>query len=518
MTDQPTIDLLLRRAAAARDAGALADADALYQLVLDIDPAHDEAVRQRVAILNQLNRFDEAIAVLVAASREAQTNPAWPFGRGLIPASRQRHADAVAAFDAAIELTPRDPALHHARGVSLHADHRYDSAIAAYDEAITLEPANHDHYYRRAAARFAIGDFADSLRDCDAAIALRPDLPEPHIGRTAALRGMGRYDEALTAYDAAIAAREDFAEAWFGKAELLLAMRRFDEAWPLFEWRLYTSIFGANQRLFPRPFWDGTPLEGRTLLVHAEQGLGDSIQFYRFVAPARELGSVTVLMPEKLSRLFIAQPDAPPIASEMRELPPFDVHCSMLSLPYLLGHARNAIASEPHLRTEPALAATWAARLPVIPAPRIGIAWAGNPLHPNDRNRSMPLATMLSMFDPCLTIVSLQKDVPEADRATPRATPRILDFSEATTDFADTAAIISQLDLVISVDSSVAHLAGAMGKPVWLLLPFQADWRWMLNRDDSPWYRSARLFRQTAPGDWAGVVERVRQALLCWSS
>jgi len=249
-------------------------------------------------------------------------------------------------------------------------------------------------------------------------------------------------------------------------------------------------------------------------MVHAEQGLGDAIQFYRFVLQARLLGKVVLIVSPKQLRLFDTQPGAPVVVSDWSKLPHFDLHIPMLSLPSRLPPELASIRPVPYLIADLALVAAWRRKLPAPSGRlRIGIVWSGNASHPKDRKRSISLGTMLEIFDPGTSLVSLQKDVPDSDRATLRDATHVLDLSGSLADFADTAAVVSQLDLIISVDTAVAHLAGALGKPVWVLLANPPEWRWQIDRDDSPWYSSARVFRQKEPGDWHGVVRSVRAAL-----
>lgn len=232
---------------------------------------------------------------------------------------------------------------------------------------------------------------------------------------------------------------------------------------------------------------------------------------FPFLTALRRDARVVLCAPPGLVRLFAAQPDAPLVIAYRDIIPPTDLYCMMGSLPWLLGAELHNIPAAPYLRADPVRAVAWEARLPR--RPRIGIIWAGNPGHADDQNRSMPLRIMLAMLDPGMTIVALQQDVPDADRATLAQAGHVIDLPTELTDFSDTAAMMDRLDLIISVDTAPAHLAGALGRPLWLLLPFAPDWRWMLDREDSPWYPSARLFRQDQPGDWNGVAGRVRQAL-----
>jgi Tfp pilus assembly protein PilF len=478
MTDE--IDALMREAAASHDSGDLAEADALYRRVLDHDPLHRDAIKHHVVIASKLGRPDDALAALETASRADPSDAEWPFGRALVLADSGRT----------------------------------EAAIAAYDEAIALRPGVFVYRQGRAGLLASIGRNEDALADHDAAIALRPDAVESHMARGALLERSRRFDEALAAYDRTIELQEDFAPAWFAKALLLLGLGRYEEGWPLYEWRWFIPGVAGQDRLFSQPMWDGTPLGGRTLYAHIEQGLGDSIQFYRFVLLAKRSGRIVLGVSERLAELFASQPDAPVVVATGQSMPHFDLYCPIGSLPWLLGVELNTLPRLPYLRADPARASVWEAKLAALQGrPRIGIAWTGNRLYAHDRSRSLSLEMMLEMLGSGATIVALQMGVPDTDQVTLRDATYVLDLSHSQENFADTAAVISQLDLVISVDTAVAHLAGAMGKPVWVLLSTSADWRWMFNREDSPWYPSARLFRQDKAGDWTGVASRVRRAL-----
>ena len=480
MSDRLQIDLLMRQATAARDAGALTEADALCRRILDVEPIHEPALKLRFAIAHQQKRFHDALSLLDEAARADPDNVSWWIGRAWVLASLGRQEDAV----------------------------------MAYDRAIALSPLEHEYHRGRALALTAINRLPDALASCDTAIALRPDAAEGHLVRGHALRRSHRYDEALTAFDRAIELEPESGDAWYSKALLLLLMGRYEEGWALHEWRWFAANFPQSEHLFPQPIWDGTPLNGRTLLIWAEQGLGDSIQFYRFVNEVRRMGTVALLVSPRLAKLFAAQPGAPLIAIGAADLPRFDLHCPLLSLPYLLESELETIPGAPYLLAEPDLIEVWRTRLPAATGqPRIGIVWAGNSKNADDFNRSMTLKTMLSMIDTDAMIISLQMNVPDSERDTLRGARNILDLSEDQESFADTAAVISHLDLVISVDTAVAHLAGALGANVWIVLSAAADWRWLIGRDDSPWYPTARLFRQDRPGDWSGVVTQIRAAL-----
>jgi hypothetical protein len=266
--------------------------------------------------------------------------------------------------------------------------------------------------------------------------------------------------------------------------------------------------FPGRQRAFTQPRWTGDPLRGRTLLIHAEQGFGDTIQFSRYAAAIGGGGRVIMEVPRALRRLMTGIPGVDELVVENDPLPGFDAYCPMLSLPAMFGTRADTIPPPSRLTgfgVPP--------DLPDVDGPRIGITWSGNPAHTNDHNRSMPLRSMLPLLECAGLVCSLQTYMHEADRETLRATPEIVDLGSGLRDFSDTAAAIMALDLVISVDTSVAHLAATLRTPRWILLPFRPEWRWQLKREDSPWYPTARLFRQSEAGAWEGVIARVCGAL-----
>jgi hypothetical protein len=324
-------------------------------------------------------------------------------------------------------------------------------------------------------------------------------------------QAMGCLPEALAAFGRAVALKPDAAMPAFNKGLALLLTGQFAEGWPLFERRLQLGVV----RSIEQPIWRGENLAGRVLLLHAEQGLGDTIQFCRYAPLAARRATVVLEVQPPLLPLLAGQPAMPKLVARGDALPKFDLHCPLLSLPLAFGGEPSAFPSPAgYLAADPARVADWAPLLPRSEGRRVGIVWSGNPKHRSDANRSLPLAALLPLLECGATLLSLQNELRDSDRALFDATPQIARLASPFRDFADTAAVIAQLDLVIAADTSVAHLAAALGKPTWILLPFAPDWRWLLDREDSPWYASVRLFRQSARGDWAGVIERVRQALL----
>ena len=296
-------------------------------------------------------------------------------------------------------------------------------------------------------------------------------------------------------------------------AALRLLRGDFARGWPDYEWRwMKQSVVLAN-RMFTQPLWRGEPIAGKTILLHGEQGLGDTIQFCRYVPLVAARGARVILEVQKPLQALINGLGAAQVIAKGDPLPQFDLHCPLLSLPLAFGTTMETIPSANAYLAAPVQPSTaWQARLAATPRPRIGLAWSGRAGHERDRERSIGLRAFLPLLETGATIVSLQKEVRAEDAIVLKDRGDILNAGEELGDFSDTAALMSQLDLVISVDTSAAHLAGALGKPVWILVTHIPDWRWLLERDDSPWYPTARLFRQDATGTWDGALAHVHTA------
>jgi hypothetical protein len=349
---------------------------------------------------------------------------------------------------------------------------------------------------------------------CRAAIRLQPGHAGAHANLGLALRSLGRFEAAIASLREAIRLQPGHVKAHVDLGMTLLLLGRFAEGFAEYEHRLTPRPAGV---LGP-PSWRGEPLEGRTILLHAEQGIGDTIQFIRYLPEVRRCGAGRVLLaaPPPFTRLLAGLPhlDALVRAEDWAEIRAH-VHCPLLSLPHALGTTIETIpAPVPYLRAEPAALARWRERLEDARNLRVGLVWAGNPRHQDDRNRSIAperLAPLLRVKDVCWASLQLGAPVQALHEQVPGGA--VLDLASELTDLAETAAAMMQLDLVIAVDTAVAHLAGALGRPVWVLLPAVPDWRWLLGREDSPWYPTMRLFRQRRPGDWDGVVVQVAAAL-----
>jgi tetratricopeptide (TPR) repeat protein len=345
------------------------------------------------------------------------------------------------------------------------------------------------------------------------ALALKPDFADAHYNLGVVLQGQARFEEALSSYERAIALKPDASDAHWNRACVLLLLGNFAEGWRAHEWRRRRK--DDPPRSYPQPTWGGEPLAGRTILLHAEQGIGDTLQFIRYVRLVAARGGRVLLQVQRpLKQLASAAcADVAQVFAEGDVVPPFDLHCPLLSLPLAFATTLDSVPAEvPYLPVDAAAAARWRQRIGAEDF-KVGLVWAGNPQHKNDRNRSIALASLGALFGvPAIRWFSLQVGERAADLARlPGGT--ITDLSDQLTDFTETAAAIASLDLVISVDTAVAHLAGALGKPVFVLLPFVPDWRWLIDRADSPWYPTALIFRQPARGDWETVALALRQAL-----
>ncbi len=407
-------------------------------------------------------------------------------------------------------MTPVDLA---AAAAAAKAAGRLDEALKLYALAVTLEPDFIQARLNLGNVLNAMDRPVDAILHYDLAITQQPDYALAHLARAVALTALNRHEDALAAYDSALRVDPQFSAAAFGRSLRLLQLGRYAEGWPLHEtcWR------GADPRPYPdTPYWTGAePLQGKTILTYAEQGLGDALQFYRYVPALAARGAkVLVNVDPVLRPLFVGRPEIERLVAAGEPRPPFDYHVSFLSLPCAFATTLESVPGQaPYIFAPPDRAAHWSARLPKSRW-RVGLVWSGNPGHSNDRNRSLTFQALAPLLSADAEFVCLQAAVRGGDKAA-LAASQVVDLTGEIEDFADTAALVASCDLVISADTSVAHLAGAVGAPVWVMLPFSADWRWMTARRDSPWYPSARLFRQSAPGDWAGVVAAVAGALVC---
>jgi tetratricopeptide (TPR) repeat protein len=474
------------------------------------DPALAEAHNARGIALAGLGRVQDALA---SFDRALEIKPDYAEccnNRGIVLQELGRLDAALADFDRALVLKPGNARVHNNRGTVLGELQRWDDAVTAYEKAIALDPSYAEAFYNRGLALHDLRRLEDALASFDEAIALRGDYAQAHHNRGAVLQDLLRPDAAIRAYGEAIRLSPDNAESYANQAYCQLQLGHFEDGWRLHEWRKKLPR-PVGHRALAQPLWLGREaLTNKTIFVHWEQGYGDTIQFCRYAKLLASLGGRVVMSVQDPLHRLLSQLRGPQIEILRDAEAPqrFDYHCPMMSLPFALGTTLQTIPSAPrYLASDPGLRQGFAARLAVRTKPRVGIAWSGSASHRNDRNRSIDSAVLAPLFSIDAQWISLQYG------AGPSPHPKLQYPNGPWQDFADTAAMIDCVDLVVTVDTSVAHLAGALGKPTFVLLPFNSDWRWLLQRDDSPWYPSLRLFRQSSGESWEGVIRRVGEAI-----
>lgn len=504
---------------ALKELGRLESAVACYEQALQLQSDYPEALSNRGNALHQLGRLGEALDSIDAALALRPQASDLHINRGIILQSLGLENEALASFERAVEMAPGQAQAHFNRGNALRALRRFDEAVHSYKLALTLEPDSAPISINLGVALQAMRRTSEALEIFDRLIALDPKNNQACVNRAVILQESHRLQEAIAQCDQLIERSPDLAPAHWNKAIALLLLGDFDRGWPAYEWRWRVEGLGIVQRSFVQPQWFGQEtLAGKTILLHAEQGLGDTLQFCRYATPLHRLGArVLVQAPAALLPLLQGLPGVDQLLADGQDAPAglqFDLHCPMLSLPLAFRTRPDTIPS-PGRYLPPSVAKlqSWRGRLGPRTKPRIGLVWRGSTLHKNDGNRSLALAQLLAQLPERFDFYSLQKEI-RSDDSQALLSSGLKHFGDLLQDWADTAALCDLMDLVISVDTAVAHLAGALGKATWILLPYAPDWRWMLGRSDSPWYASARLYRQERDCQWDPVLRRVQHDLL----
>jgi tetratricopeptide (TPR) repeat protein len=417
--------------------------------------------------------------------------------------------EAIASFGRALNLRLDFADAHNNLGIALCDKRDWNGAIACFHRAVSLRPDFADGHGNLGNALLGRGDVDAAVAGLSRAVALKPDSHGMHNNLANALCARGDIDAAMRHCRRSLALKGDYAEAHLSLALLLLLQGDFEHGWPEYEWRWKSKEHRTPAAKFSQPRWQGEDLGGRTILLHSEQALGDTLQMARYVPIVAERGGRVILACQgELVNLMRGLGGAEAVVDRSGTLPAFDVHCPLLSLPGIL---KTMPTSVPYLRAPAAAVEKWRGRLAGEKRKKVGLVWAGRPDHPQDRQRSIRLEQLADLAAANVCLLSLQKG-PAARQSRPPAM-RLIDWTDELTDWTDTAGLVDQLDLVISVDTAVAHLAGAMGKPVWVLVQFAPDWRWMLHRADSPWYPTMRLLRQRALNDWKAPLRQTAQDL-----
>jgi tetratricopeptide (TPR) repeat protein len=469
-------------------------------------------------ILHQLKRLDEAVLSFDQALATDPNHLEAANVSAVLHFEAERYQEAIARLDRSLQIKPDQGGAVQLKSICLLRLKRYEEALAECSRALALAPQDAETAHNVGLALHKLGRNEEAVVYFDRALVLNPRFLLSLSMRGTSLQELHRFDEAIASFDAAVAIDPQFADAHWNAALLRLLIGDFEAGWAGREWGRKVSALGFVDRRFTQPMWLGeVPIAGKTILLHSDEGFGDTIQFTRYATLVAQLGARVILEVQDALHPLLSGIEGVSLCLPKTgvALPEFDLHCPLSSLPVgfktRLETIPSAVSYLPALPDAPVQ--QWRARLGAHDRPRVGLVWSGNPAHGNDRNRSMSLSAMSAILDADASFISLQKDPRSDDQATLLARAEIVDLTSHLTDFVETAALISCLDLVITVDTSVGHLAGALGRPTWILLPYRPDYRWLLGRDDSPWYPSVRLFRQDARRDYARVIERVRAEL-----
>ena len=507
--------------------GNLAHAQELYEEVLNLQPNHFDALHFLGVIAYQAGNSTLAVKLIDKAIAINPSNAVSYSNRGMALQDLRRFEEALLSFNQALLLQPDLAEAYSNRANTLKDLNRLDEALASCEQAIMLRPDYAEAFYNRGIALKELRRMDEALIDYGTAIKLKPGYAEVWCNRGIALAELRRLEEAINSLEHAIALKPGLAEAHLNLALTCLLMGDFSRGWKEYEWRWKSVRAKQSTRYLARPIWLGKEsLKDKTILLHSEQGLGDTLQFCRYAQKVSDLGARVILeAPRPLLTLLQTIEGVEQLVASGSALPTFDYHCPLMSLPLAFNTDLSTIpSSKRYITSNSRKVAEWQARLGKKTKFRVGLVWSGGfrPDQPEvwgvNSRRNIKLSALAPLRNEGLEFYSLQKGQPAESELAELKTfawdgPEIIDFTSQLADFSDTAALIENLDLVISVDTSTAHLVGALGKPVWILNRVDTCWRWLLDREDSPWYQSVRLFRQQKVGDWDSVVEEVRQAL-----
>jgi Flp pilus assembly protein TadD len=507
------VEQFLDQARHLHTAGRFEEAEERYRQLLAHDPNHPAAIYHLGIVAHQTGRNELALRLLRQA---VALNPNWPealANLGNVLRETGHISEATEVCQRSIALRPEYAGAYNNLGFALYEQHRFDEAATALRRAIALNPSFAQAHLNLGNALREMDQVDEAIGHLRQAVGLAQNFANAHSDLGITLARYGNLADAIAALRRAIALDSNHPVAHFNLGMTLLMRGEFHEGWKEHEWRWKCRGFPSKTPDFKQPQWDGQPLDGRTIVLHTEQGFGDAIQFIRYMPLVCQRGrNVIVQCKPELQRLFQMSAARSQVVTRGDLLPPFDLHCPLISLPLAFGTTLQSIPpAVPYLTIDERLLSQWSTRVPSHDKGlKVGLAWAGNPLFSHDRTRSLHLRQLEPLANTSgVTFFSLQKG-PSAEQAKdPPARMPLVDLGHDLHDFADTAAAMSLMDLIITTDTSVAHLAGALARPTWVMLQFAPDWRWMLDREDSPWYPTMRLFRQKARGDWDEVICRI---------
>jgi tetratricopeptide (TPR) repeat protein len=511
-----TFDLALQH----HKSGNLQQAEGLYRQILSADPNHVDALHLLGVIAGQSGRPDLAVeyirqALALRPDFALAHNNLGEFFKDLGQLN-----EAIASYSEAIRCQPDLAIAHNNLGNAFRVQGRLEEAVASYREALRLKRDLAQAHDNLGITLGEQGRLDEAVASHKETVRLKPDFAEAHNNLGIALRDQGRFEDAVSSVREAIRLKPDFDEAHYNLGILLLLVGNFDEGWPEHEWRCQLKRLAYPT--FRQPRWDGSSLFGKTILLYAEQGLGDTLHFIRYAPLVKQRGGrVLFACPPELVRIVQSCAGIDEILTQGSPLPSFDVQAPLLSLPGILKTTISTMPDFiPYLSAEPALVESWQREMSNYSGFKIGIVWQGNPrfsqheCRGTDRRRSIPLACFEPLAQiPGVQLFSLQKGFGTEQLTEWQTRLGIIDLGDRLKDFMDTAAVMMNLDLIISACTSPVHLAGALGRPVWTLLSFAACWRWLIDRTDSPWYPTMRLFRQQKPGEWGDVFQEMTREL-----
>lgn len=476
---------------------------------IKLDKANPLAYFNQGVVYRHLNQFDNA---LNSYKNALKINPEYVDalnGIGRIFHLNNEFNEAIKYYDKAIQFQPNYFEVIYNKSIALQELNRYDEALICFDSAIQLNPSYHKAYNGKGSSLFKLNRYDEALICFDSAIQLNPGFHEAYNNKGCTFCELKRYDEALICYDHAIKVKADDASGYWNKSLLKLLIGEYEEGWKLYEWRRQNEKYKSNYKFYLQPLWLGKEsLQDKIILVEAEQGLGDIIQFCRYIPMLENIGAKVILeTPKELISIISSLNGNFLIVEKNESINHFDYHIPIMSLPLALKTTiHNIPTSIPYLFSDKIKKEYWNKKLNKKTQPRIGLVWSGLNTHENDKNRSLLLKDLEPIIKLPFDFHSLQKEIRKNDQKTLFEFKQIHQHQDELIDFSDTAALIEEMDLIISVDTSVAHLAGALGKDVWILLPYHPDYRWMLDRNDSPWYPTCTLFRKSRIDDWAEVL------------
>lgn len=522
-----------------------------YRRSLDLNPGNADAYNNLGTILLQQGELDEAITNYQRAISLSSDNGLIYNNLGNAFRAKGNHDGAVRCYQQAINRLPDSCDVYNNMGNVCIDKKEFRLALDYYEAALKCGSDNALTYYNMANAFKDLQDYEQAEKNYQKALHVDPDFIEAYYNLGNVQRFMGKYDAAINNYEETLRRKQNYFEAYnnlgvafkekgdiksaiasYQKAVMInpniaetqwnlslayLLNGDFEEGWKRYEWRWQKGDYASYKRNFSQPQWEGEDISGKVLYLHAEQGYGDAIQFVRYAGLIAQEGTRVILeAPKNLARLFLTVKGVDQIVTRSDDIPDFDFHCPLLSLPGVFGTIMETVpARVPYIYADPEIQKIWHEKLLKHEAKfKVGLIWSGNPEHKNDRNRSVAFDYLIPLF--CLQRIvffSLQKGETAKEVTNLPEGLHIIDYADELNDFADTAGLIMNLDLIITVDTAAAHLAGALGKPVWTMLPYAPDWRWLLGREDSIWYPTVKLFRQPKPGDWASVVRCISECL-----